>query len=201
MVAPRTLPVQHCLSTRKKSQPKGKGWTAYCNDRTAGLASIQKNRRRTRTQTHCSGPLEIPKKYAQIKPSIYITFVCYPPSRPQDGFSMLLRCHGGSRRNSLLRWCQSRTQGYKNIEITNFSSSWEDGLSFCAVYHTYLPTHIPYSSLSTGDKSENLDLAFQTGESVGIPATLTVEEMLRPGGPDWQRVLGYVESMFRHFEM
>ncbi|XP_041716015.1 cytospin-A isoform X1 [Coregonus clupeaformis] len=121
--------------------------------------------------------------------------------RPQDGFSMLLRSHGGSRRNSLLRWCQSRTQGYKNIEITNFSSSWEDGLAFCAVYHTYLPTHIPYSSLSTGDKSENLDLAFQTGESVGITATLTVEEMLRSGGPDWQRVLGYVESMFRHFEM
>ncbi|XP_041720825.2 cytospin-A isoform X1 [Coregonus clupeaformis] len=121
--------------------------------------------------------------------------------RPQDGFSMLLRRHGGSRRNSLLRWCQSRTQGYKNIEITNFSSSWEDGLAFCAVYHTYLPTHIPYSSLSPGDKSENLGLAFQTGESVGITATLTVEEMLRPGGPDWQRVLGYVESMFRHFEM
>ncbi|XP_020352392.1 cytospin-A isoform X3 [Oncorhynchus kisutch] len=126
-----------------------------------------------------------------------------PPSsfRPQDGFSMLLRRHGGSRRNSLLRWCQSRTQGYKNIEITNFSSSWEDGLAFCAVYHTYLPTHIPYSSLSPGDKSENLGLAFQTGGSVGITSTLTVEEMLRPGGPDWQRVLGYVESMFRHFEM
>ncbi|CAB1339928.1 unnamed protein product, partial [Coregonus sp. 'balchen'] len=168
-----------------------------------------KNRRRTRTQTHCphsgewTGTLEMLEKYAQIKPSIYvaITLVCYPPSRPQDGFSMLLRSHGGSRRNSLLRWCQSRTQGYKNIEITNFSSSWEDGLAFCAVYHTYLPTHIPYSSLSTGDKSENLDLAFQTGESVGITATLTVEEMLRSGGPDWQRVLGYVESMFRHFEM
>lgn len=29
----------------------------------------------------------------------------------------------------------------------------------------------------------------------------TLEEMLRAGGPDWQRVLGYVESMYRHFEM
>ncbi|XP_019911739.2 cytospin-A isoform X2 [Esox lucius] len=121
--------------------------------------------------------------------------------RPQDGFSMLLRRHGGSRRNSLLRWCQSRTQGYKHVEITNFSSSWEDGLAFCAVYHTYLPTHIPFTSLSPEDKKENLGLAFQTGESVGIPATLTVEEMLKPDGPDWQRVLGYVESMFRHFEI
>ncbi|XP_076612438.1 uncharacterized protein LOC143336269 isoform X2 [Chaetodon auriga] len=121
--------------------------------------------------------------------------------KPQDGFSALLRRHGGSRRNSLLRWCQSRTQGYKNIEITNFSSSWEDGLAFCAVYHTYLPTHIPYDSLDPADKKENLDLAFKTGESVGITATLSMEEMLKANGPDWQKVLGYVESIFRHFEM
>ncbi|XP_030577834.1 cytospin-A-like [Archocentrus centrarchus] len=121
--------------------------------------------------------------------------------KPQDGFSALLRRHGGSRRNSLLRWCQTRTQGYKNIEITNFSSSWEDGLAFCAVYHTYLPTHILYDSLNPADKKANLELAFTTGESVGISATLTVEEMLKAEGPDWQRVLGYVESIFRHFEM
>ncbi|XP_070844010.1 cytospin-A-like [Chaetodon trifascialis] len=121
--------------------------------------------------------------------------------KPQDGFSALLRRHGGSRRNSLLRWCQSRTQGYKNIEITNFSSSWEDGLAFCAVYHTYLPTHIPYDTLDPADKKENLDLAFKTGESVGITATLSMEEMLKADGPDWQKVLGYVESIFRHFEM
>ncbi|XP_044026402.1 cytospin-A-like isoform X2 [Siniperca chuatsi] len=121
--------------------------------------------------------------------------------KPQDGFSALLRRHGGSRRNSLLRWCQSRTQGYKNIEITNFSSSWEDGLAFCAVYHTYLPTYIPYETLYPADKKENLDLAFKTGESVGITATLTAEEMLKAEGPDWQKVLGYVESIFRHFEM
>ncbi|KAL2082367.1 hypothetical protein ACEWY4_022185 [Coilia grayii] len=121
--------------------------------------------------------------------------------RPEDSFSMLLRRHGGSRRNSLLRWCQRRTQGYKNIDITNFSTSWEDGLAFCAVYHTYLPMHIPYSTLHPENKKENLDLAFRTGESVGITATLTVEEILSTGGPDWQRVLEYVESMFRHFEM
>ncbi|KAK1795628.1 hypothetical protein P4O66_001115 [Electrophorus voltai] len=101
--------------------------------------------------------------------------------RPKDSFSMLLRRHGGSRRNSLLRWCQSRTKGYKNIEITNFSSSWEDGLAFCALYHTYLPTHIPYSALKPEEKA--------------------VEEMLREVGPDWQRVLKYVENIYRHFEM
>lgn len=124
-----------------------------------------------------------------------------PPPKSQDGFNLLLRRHGGSKRNSLLRWCQSRTQGYKNIDITNFSSSWADGLAFCAVYHTYLPSHIPYTSLTPENKRENLSLAFKTGETVGIPETLTLEEMLRAGGPDWQRVLSYVESIYRHFEM
>ncbi|CAJ1073874.1 cytospin-A [Xyrichtys novacula] len=123
------------------------------------------------------------------------------PTKSQDGFNMLLRRHGGSKRNSLLHWCQSRTQGYKNIDITNFSSSWADGLAFCAVYHTYLPSHIPYNTLTPENKKENLSLAFKTGESVGITPTLTPREMLRAGGPDWQRVLSYVESIYRHFEM
>ncbi|XP_032357201.1 cytospin-A [Etheostoma spectabile] len=124
-----------------------------------------------------------------------------PLSKSQDGFNLLLRRHGGSKRNSLLRWCQSQTQGYENIDITNFSSSWADGLAFCAVYHTYLPSHIPYPSLTPENKRENLSLAFKTGETVGIAQTLTVEEMLKAGGPDWQRVLSYVESIYRHFEM
>lgn len=121
--------------------------------------------------------------------------------KPQDGFTALLRRHGGSRRNSLLRWCQGRTEGYENIDITNFSRSWEDGLAFCALFHTYLPSHIPYESLTPESKGENLELAFKTGESVGIPATVTVEDMLKADGPDWQSVLSYVESIFRHFEM
>lgn len=40
----------------------------------------------------------------------------------------------------------------QNIDITNFSSSWADGLAFCAVYHTYLPSHIPYNTLSPENK-------------------------------------------------
>ncbi|KAG5857334.1 hypothetical protein ANANG_G00018350 [Anguilla anguilla] len=145
------------------------------------------------------------EKQEEVEPankhSATSTDVPHKVSKAQDGFSLLLRRHGGSKRNSLLRWCQSRTQGYKNIDITNFSSSWSDGLAFCAVYHTYLPSLIPYSSLCPADRVRNLSLAFRTGESVGITASLTVDEVLRRGGPDWQKVLGYVESIYRHFEM
>ncbi|XP_026116903.1 cytospin-A-like isoform X3 [Carassius auratus] len=125
-------------------------------------------------------------------------------TRTQEDFPSglrTLRLHGSSRRNSLLRWCQGRTQRYKNIEITNFSSCWVDGLAFCAIYHSYLPSHIPYDKLSPENKKENLTLAFQTGEGFGISASLTVEEMLIDEAPDWHRVLEYVESIYRHFEM
>lgn len=40
----------------------------------------------------------------------------------------------------------------QNIDVTNFSSSWSDGLAFCALLHTYLPAHIPYQELISQDK-------------------------------------------------
>ena len=79
---------------------------------------------------------------------------------------------GGSKRNALLKWCQSKTSGYKNIDITNFSSSWNDGLAFCALLHTYLPDKIPYDKLDCKDKKRNFALAFHAAESVGIVSTL-----------------------------
>nr|XP_033801530.1 cytospin-A-like isoform X2 [Geotrypetes seraphini] len=111
-----------------------------------------------------------------------------------------IRRYGGSKRGVFLRWCQSRTLGYKNIAITNFSSSWTDGMALCALLHTYLPDRIPYQRLDPMEKRKNLTLAFGVAESIGIRSTLTTEEMLRPGGPDWQQVLGYIETIHQHFE-
>lgn len=80
--------------------------------------------------------------------------------------------NGGSKRNALLKWCQNRTIGYPNIDITNFSSSWNDGLALCALLHTYLPEKIPYSELTTAETRRNFTVAFEAAESVGIPTTL-----------------------------
>ena len=79
---------------------------------------------------------------------------------------------GGSKRNALLKWCQSKTAGYQNIDITNFSSSWNDGLAFCALLHTYLNGKIPYDNLDCKDKKRNFQLAFDAAASVGIPCIL-----------------------------
>lgn len=80
--------------------------------------------------------------------------------------------NGGSKRNALLKWCQNKTVGYRNIDITNFSSSWNDGLALCALLHTYLPDRVPYDTLTPQEKRRNFSIAFQAAESVGIPTSL-----------------------------
>uniref|UniRef100_A0A8C1S4T7 Cytospin-A n=2 Tax=Cyprinus carpio TaxID=7962 RepID=A0A8C1S4T7_CYPCA len=118
----------------------------------------------------------------------------------KDPLSALAREYGGSKRNALLRWCQKKTEGYQNIDITNFSSSWNDGLAFCAVLHTYLPAHIPYQELNSQDKRRNFTLAFQAAESVGIKSTLDINDMVHTERPDWQSVMTYVTSIYKYFE-
>uniref|UniRef100_A0A3P9INJ2 Cytospin-A n=1 Tax=Oryzias latipes TaxID=8090 RepID=A0A3P9INJ2_ORYLA len=118
----------------------------------------------------------------------------------KDPLAALAREYGGSKRNALLKWCQKKTEGYPNIDVTNFSSSWSDGLAFCALLHTYLPAHIPYQELISQDKVRNLTLAFQAAESVGIKPSLDIEELMRTDRPDWQSVMLYVSQIYKYFE-
>ncbi|KAM5307010.1 cytospin-B isoform 5-T7 [Glossophaga mutica] len=118
----------------------------------------------------------------------------------RDPLAALAREYGGSKRNALLKWCQKKTEGYENIDITNFSSSWSDGLAFCALLHTYLPAHIPYQELNSQEKKRNLLLAFEAAESVGIKPSLELSEMLHTDRPDWQSVMQYVAQIYKYFE-
>ncbi|XP_055991704.1 cytospin-B isoform X3 [Sorex fumeus] len=118
----------------------------------------------------------------------------------RDPLTALAREYGGSKRNALLKWCQKKTEGYANIDITNFSSSWSDGLAFCALLHTYLPAHIPYQELNSQEKKRNLLLAFEAAESIGIKPSLELSEMLYTDRPDWQSVMQYVSQIYKYFE-
>nr|XP_048698623.1 EH domain-binding protein 1 isoform X16 [Caretta caretta] len=56
---------------------------------------------------------------------------------------------------SLLVWCKEVTKNYRGVKITNFTTSWRNGLSFCAILHNFRPDLIDYKSLNPQDIKEN----------------------------------------------
>ncbi|XP_046347446.1 cytospin-A-like isoform X1 [Haliotis rufescens] len=119
----------------------------------------------------------------------------------KDPLAYLAKQMGGSKRNALLKWCQQKTVAYSHVDITNFSSSWNDGLAFCALLHSYLPERIPYQELNSDDKRQNFKLAFEAAESVDISTNLNINDMVAMERPDWQAIMSYVTNIYRHFEL
>jgi hypothetical protein len=68
-------------------------------------------------------------------------------------------------REALLRWCRRMTQDY-NVSIDNFSSSWANGLAFCALIHHFIPNEYDFETLDANDRRKNFELAFKTAELV-----------------------------------
>ncbi|XP_068709687.1 smoothelin-like protein 1 [Montipora foliosa] len=99
----------------------------------------------------------------------------------------------------ILTWCKDVTQGYEGVNITNFSGSFSNGLAFCALIHKFNPDKFDYTSLSAENREYNFQLAFDTGESVGIPALLDVEDMIRLKKPEPRSVQCYVQMIFSKY--
>ena len=52
----------------------------------------------------------------------------------------------------------------QGVTIKNFSSSWSDGIAFCALVHRFFPDAFEYSTLNPNNRRDNFELAFTTAE-------------------------------------
>ncbi|KAJ5078327.1 spectrin beta chain [Anaeramoeba ignava] len=88
---------------------------------------------------------------------------------------------------------------YNDVDVKNFTWSWQDGLAFCALIHKHRPDLIDFDSLSKANKGENLQLAFDVAENeLGIPKFLDVEDMVDVK-PDEKAVMAYLYEYFKYF--
>jgi hypothetical protein len=117
-----------------------------------------------------------------------------------DVLSNLVKQYGVSKRNALMKWCQERINEYKGVEIKNFSSSWNDGLAFCALLHSYMPNKLDYEELKRENNArKNFQTAFKVAQSIGIEQTLNIQDLLNNERPDWNAVMNYVTLIYKHF--
>ena len=52
---------------------------------------------------------------------------------------------------ALEEWCRREVEDYPGVNITDMSSSWRDGLAFCALIHKHTTNLIDWDSLDPSD--------------------------------------------------
>ncbi|XP_011488466.2 spectrin beta chain, erythrocytic isoform X2 [Oryzias latipes] len=104
-----------------------------------------------------------------------------------------------SAKDALLLWCQMKTAGYPNVNITNFTTSWKDGMAFNALIHKHRPDLVDYERLRRSNPTHNLQNAFNVAEQkLGVTKLLDPEDVFTEN-PDEKSIITYVVAFYHYF--
>uniref|UniRef100_A0A667WTH8 EH domain binding protein 1 n=1 Tax=Myripristis murdjan TaxID=586833 RepID=A0A667WTH8_9TELE len=105
---------------------------------------------------------------------------------------------------SLLAWCREVTKNYRGVKITNFTTSWRNGLAFCALKYCHPLCHT--HPLSPSFKKMNACIIFFPSRqaydgfaSLGISRLLEPSDMVLLAIPDKLTVMTYLYQIRAHF--
>ncbi|XP_014664468.1 PREDICTED: EH domain-binding protein 1-like isoform X2 [Priapulus caudatus] len=99
----------------------------------------------------------------------------------------------------LLEWCKEVTKGYPGVKVTNMTTSWRNGLAFCAIVHRFRSDLIDFENLSPHDIKGNNRKAFDAASSLGIPRVIEPSDMVILAVPDKLMVMTYLYQLRTHF--
>ncbi|XP_034966340.2 EH domain-binding protein 1 isoform X3 [Zootoca vivipara] len=167
------------------------------NSQVTPLQEMERKRRRKAPEP----PILSPKtevETSEIKSAICARKELSSSPKPSPKASPVL----GRKTNasqSLLAWCKEVTKNYRGVKITNFTTSWRNGLSFCAILHHFRPDLIDYKSLNPQDIKENNKKAYDGFASLGISRLLEPSDMVLLAIPDKLTVMTYLYQIRAHF--
>ena len=99
----------------------------------------------------------------------------------------------------LLEWCKEVTKDYPGVKVTNLTTSWRNGMAFCAIVHHFRPDLIDIDSLLPHDVKGNCKKAFDAGQALGIPRVIEPSDMDILTVPDKLAVMTYLYQLRAHF--
>jgi len=104
-----------------------------------------------------------------------------------------------SAKEALLLWCQKKTKGYKDVNVKDFSGSWNTGLALAALIHHHRPDLIDFDSLDKNNARDNIILVFKVAkDDLDIEPLLDVED-LAVERPDDKSVMTYISEFYHKF--
>ncbi|RVE46943.1 hypothetical protein evm_008422 [Chilo suppressalis] len=102
-------------------------------------------------------------------------------------------------REALLSWARRSTAKYPGVRVTDFTSSWRDGLAFNALIHRNRPDLIDWRNIRSRQVRERLETAFHVVEKeYGVTRLLDPEDV-DTHEPDEKSLITYISSLYETF--
>uniref|UniRef100_A0A1B0GHF6 Putative ca2+-binding actin-bundling protein n=1 Tax=Lutzomyia longipalpis TaxID=7200 RepID=A0A1B0GHF6_LUTLO len=176
---------QMLVGQRKPTAVKELKWCK--NRRLAGKTAEEREKSRLELQ-----PLKLKKSYENdIDQETPESTKVVPPKK------IVLRERTPGQ--DLLEWCKEITKDYPGVKVTNLTTSWRNGMAFCAIIHHHNPDLIDMTHLSPHDVVGNCRIAFDAAESLGIPRVIEPRDMNLLAVPDKLAVMTYLHQLRAHF--
>ncbi|PAA70210.1 hypothetical protein BOX15_Mlig009844g3, partial [Macrostomum lignano] len=146
-------------------------------------------------------------KIAGVAAAAEAAFVASPasPSLPSaattGGHAVPTEVVGSAASQDLLAWAQSVTAGYRNrgVFVNNLTTSFRNGLAFCAIIHHHRPDLLEFAGLKAHDLRENNRRAFEAAHQLGVPRVMDPADMVMKTIPDQLLVMTFLHQLRAHF--
>ncbi|XP_026332618.1 plectin-like [Hyposmocoma kahamanoa] len=102
-------------------------------------------------------------------------------------------------REALLSWARRSTAKYPGVRVSDFTSSWRDGMAFNALIHRNRPDLVDWRNIRSRQVRERLETAFHVVEKeYGVTRLLDPEDV-DTHEPDEKSLITYISSLYETF--